>query len=206
MEGEGIVGDLSLKSFRLIANAIRKLIKGARPLEDGELHFLGSNFMGPGTKIEKYRNVSPLNAPDAVAKQHDIDYYDIGQKYKNEEIDDDERKMLIRKADNNMIRALKDMGKQKGIVESYRKAGLKGIQFKRKLENVSPSFANQLLPPELIGKRRKPQEGGATEQEMYIWYKNANNNYTKKKWGDALLKRYRFIYKNSNDSEKKHEY
>ena len=45
-DGDGIVGDISLKAFRVLANGVRKFIKGARPLEDGELHFLGANFMG----------------------------------------------------------------------------------------------------------------------------------------------------------------
>ena len=45
-DGDGIAGDLTLSAFRILANGVRKFIKGSRPLEDGELHFLGANFMG----------------------------------------------------------------------------------------------------------------------------------------------------------------
>jgi len=166
--GEGILKTLSLKAFKTLANLYRKSVKGSRPLEDGELHFLAGNFIGPGTKIEKYRNVKPLNRPDAVAKQHDIDYYEAVQKFKKGDITNKERKELIRLADNKMIRALKEMGKLEGIEERYRQAGLRGIQFKRKVENVSPSLAKQLLPADLVGKKRKQkgkgeQRGGMDE-------------------------------------------
>jgi hypothetical protein len=158
MEGEGL-GDIinkikevaSAKSFKTVANLVRKTIKGARPLKDGEYHFLGANFLGPGTRIDlaEVRNTKPLNAPDAVAKQHDLDYFEASKLE-----DEGERKDAIREADNKMIRALKEMGKLEGIDEVYRKVGLKGIQFKRKVENVSPSFAKQLLPADLLGQKK----------------------------------------------------
>jgi len=158
MEGEGL-GDIinkikevaSAKSFKTVANLVRKTIKGARPLKDGEYHFLGANFLGPGTRIDlaAVRNTKPLNAPDAVAKQHDLDYFEASKLE-----DEGERKDAIREADNKMIRALKEMGKLEGIDEVYRQAGLKGIQFKRKVENVSPSFAKQLLPADLLGQKK----------------------------------------------------
>ena len=153
--GDGIVGDLTLSAFRILANGVRKFIKGSRPLEDGELHFLGANFMGPGTKIQKYKNRKPLNKPDAVARQHDLDYY---QAINKKDISEKERKEMIRKADNKMIRALKDMGEQEGTAELYRQAGLKGIQFKRKVENVSPALVKMLLPEDIVGQKKEKKE------------------------------------------------
>ncbi len=141
----------SLKAFKTIANKIRKKIPGSRPLMDGEIHFLGANFLGPGTRIDlpKVRGTSPLNKPDSVAMQHDIDFLEISKM----DISDKEKKQLIREADNKLIKAMKDMGKLEGIDELYRQAGLKGIQFKRGLEDVSPTLTKQLLPPDLIGEK-----------------------------------------------------
>lgn len=63
-----------LVAYQKVANHLRKSIKGARPLEVGELHPWGYNYMGPGTNIKKYRNVRPINALDNVARTHDIEY------------------------------------------------------------------------------------------------------------------------------------
>ena len=136
--------------FKHRANELRKKIKGSRPLEEGELHYLGANYMGPGTK-RQYLNYPPLNKPDAVARQHDIDYYNIFDRYNNYEITDIQRKKLIRQSDNKMINSLEKMGQLEGIDESYRQAGLRGIQFKRHIENVTPSLANMFLPESLVG-------------------------------------------------------
>jgi hypothetical protein len=56
-----------------------------------------------------------------------------------------EKAEAIRRADNKMIASLQALGKLEGEEEEYRQAGLKGIQFKRGLENVSQSLAKKLL-------------------------------------------------------------
>ena len=132
-------------------NKRRSKFKGSRPLEDGEIHYKYANFMGPGTK-EKYMDFEPLNLPDAVAQQHDKDFYKIDYEYKSKKITNEQRKMKIRKADLRMIDSLKKMGKLSDKEEeSYRRAGLNGIQFKNILENYMPFIARKVLPDDIIG-------------------------------------------------------
>lgn len=137
-QGEG----LTLKAFQVIANENRKGVKGVRKLDEGELHYKNSNFMGPGTKWEKYKNYKPYNRPDAVAKIHDKEYHEV---FMSKTMSKKEKAEAIRRADNKMIASLKALGKLEGEEEEYRQAGLKGIQFKRGLENVSQSLAKKLL-------------------------------------------------------------
>ena len=68
-----------------------------------------------------------------------------------------------------MIKALKDMGKLKGDPEIYRQVGLKGIQFKKNIEDMSPKLARKLLPPDLIGRKILSddiEQSGVIEEEQ----------------------------------------
>lgn len=87
----------ALDVFMKVANEYRKNIPGARPLERGELHPGGNNFLGPGTKYKKYKNVKPISPVDAVAKEHDA-AYDAAASLPPEE----EKKAII-EADRKMI-------------------------------------------------------------------------------------------------------
>jgi len=147
-------GSLTLSAFKIIANKNRRGVKGVRPLEEGELHYKNSNFMGPGTVYQKYKNWKPYNRPDAVAKVHDAEYDRI---FNSKEMSKKEKAEAIRAADKKMIASLKALGKLEGEEEDYRQAGLKGIGFKKKLENVSQTLAKLLLG-EWAGK--KPEEEG----------------------------------------------
>lgn len=66
--------DLALSVYQKTANALRKHIRGARPLEKGEIHPGGYNYMGPGTDIDKYPNAPILNKLDGIARTHDFAY------------------------------------------------------------------------------------------------------------------------------------
>ena len=167
--GEGIIGEffkiVASKSFKGVANLVRKGIKRSRPLMDGEFHVWGANFMGPGTRIDlvKVQNTKPLNKPDAVARRHDLSYLEASK------IEDKkEREEMIRKADIVMIKELKDMGKLEGDPEFYRQMGLKGIQFKKNIEDMTPKLARKLLPPKLIGRKilsKDIEKSGVLEKE-----------------------------------------
>jgi hypothetical protein len=61
-------------SYQLLANAYRATLKGSRPLDKGELHPLGYNYLGPNTNIEKYHATKPIDALDALARAHDLAY------------------------------------------------------------------------------------------------------------------------------------
>tara|TARA_B110000208_G_scaffold371_1_gene446 strand:+ start:142 stop:6657 length:6516 start_codon:yes stop_codon:yes gene_type:complete len=138
-------------------NERRSKRRGSRPLEEGEIHYKDANFMGPGT-TRKYMHFDPINYPDAVAKRHDKIFYNIDDMYNSGRINDDTRKDLIRKADENFINALKNVGKLRNPEEeTYRQAGLMGIQSKNLLENLSPEFASMFLPEDIMGRQRPPQ-------------------------------------------------
>ena len=155
-------GSLTLSAFKIIANKNRRGVKGVRPLEEGELHYKNSNFMGPGTVYQKYKNWKPYNRPDAVAKVHDAEYDRI---FNSKEMSKKEKAEAIRAADKKMIASLKALGKLEGEEEDYRQAGLKGIGFKKKLENVSQTLAKLLLG-EWAGK--KPEEEGQEGEDIML--------------------------------------
>ena len=147
-------------------NAQRALVEGSRPLEEGETHYKNANFMGPGTiRKHVFGNIwKPLNAPDAGARQHDRDFWKIADLYDAKKITDNQRKRLIRAADERLIRTLKNMGEQSTAEdETYRQAGLRGIQSKNILENFSPYIAEKLLGEQLVGIDSKPEPGPAPE-------------------------------------------
>lgn len=89
-----------LTTFQKVANELRKNIKGARPLEVGELHPGGYNYMGPGTNIKKYPNTIPLNSLDAVARTHDL-AYENSKKYPKYEA-----AKMVHQADLDMINSI----------------------------------------------------------------------------------------------------
>lgn len=45
-----------------------------RQLEEGEIHPLLSQYIGPGTRIDLYPNAVPINEIDDAARTHDFDY------------------------------------------------------------------------------------------------------------------------------------
>lgn len=125
--GDGI----ATKMFQKIANSLRSLScdKGARKLQDGEIHPGCFNFCGPGTKIElpEVRNYPPYNEIDSICKTHDIEYFDAKNKPNKEQ--------LIRQADNKM---LNDLEKHKN--DNGYKIAKMAIQGKITAENMFPSL------------------------------------------------------------------
>ncbi len=83
-----------LKAFQTLANSLRT--KG-RKLELGELHPGEYNYMGPNTNIEKYSYIKPINSLDALARVHDLAYYN------SKNLPPRERALAVQKADEEML-------------------------------------------------------------------------------------------------------
>ncbi len=124
MERKRKGGSLASKLYKLAANEYRKRnCNGkARPLLDGELHLLCSNFSGPGTRIDLpyVRNYEPYNEIDKCSRTHDFNYEDI-KRLK----DPAERALEVQKADQKAIDCY-DKHKDEGIYQILAKAAIKG--------------------------------------------------------------------------------
>ena len=89
--GSGFVKDSFVGLVKRVNKAIDNNIEAVEnniPLGDGEIHakkivikngkikYQNYNYAGPGTKVEERlaQNIQPIDAIDAAAKQHDIDY------------------------------------------------------------------------------------------------------------------------------------
>lgn len=83
-----------LKAYQLLANSLRT--KG-RKLELGELHPGDYNYMGPGTNIEKYSYIRPINSLDALAREHDLVYQSA------KSLQARERALAVQSADEKML-------------------------------------------------------------------------------------------------------
>jgi hypothetical protein len=81
------------------------------PLYYGEQHAPCANFCGPGTKINERlkRGDEGVTKADEICKIHDIDYEDIIQKYRLEQITKAEAVKLVRAADDKMLRSVDAM-------------------------------------------------------------------------------------------------
>ena len=83
-------------------------------LKNPEVHYFHSNFMGPGTKLlyRLQRNDRPTSVADKFAKQHDIDYFNIGKMINDGKLNvqDDSKQIndMIIKADNDFINGIKN--------------------------------------------------------------------------------------------------
>lgn len=135
-KGRGLV----TKAVAKLKNKIPDSDANARPAFPGERHAVLklpngkrgiANFMGPGTKIQERlaRGDPPRTAVDAVAKQHDIDYYKAGKVQ-----DKTQREKLVRAADEKMLGSLEMVERAGKDHPSNLKQG-QLIAVKKKLED-----------------------------------------------------------------------
>jgi hypothetical protein len=87
----------SFQAYQKIANSLRTT---GRKLELGELHPGNYNYMGPGTNIEKYSYIRPINALDNIARTHDIAYSQA------KSLPPRERALAVSRADAEMLREM----------------------------------------------------------------------------------------------------
>lgn len=124
--------------FQKAMNKYRQLFHSpskSRPLELGEYHLLGANYMGPGTRIDIHGQFPPLNSPDRIARQHDIDYEDIFHIK-----DKKKRALAIRKADRKMLMDLNRITSS-STNEPYKTVAKLGIKSKILFEDLLPDIA-----------------------------------------------------------------
>lgn len=134
-QGKGVVGDV----VRGVRNVGRRVLCSSktRPLFLGENHFPCHNFTGPGTQIEKRieRGDQPVDAVDAIAKAHDLEYYTIE---KDKSLSKEQKAKLIQEADEKMLERLRSSP------ESLAKyAAQLGIGSKNALEKVASAILNK---------------------------------------------------------------
>lgn len=111
-------GDGLSDGYRYVENKIRGFY-GIAPRFAGENHWPGHNFTGPGTKIEKRLQLgqpydTPVDAVDACAKKHDIDYLNIRNKLSAGQIDRQDAINLTRQSDDVFINCV-EKSKPKGV-------------------------------------------------------------------------------------------
>lgn len=115
--GKGIYQD--------VANVYRRTFcpKISRPLEGNELHPLCANFLGPYTKIKKYKNYPSVSPNDECAKEHDIAYLNLWDK------PEEEKQKLIRKADDIFLKCIEKHKKSDIPLYLIGKAGIESKKF-----------------------------------------------------------------------------
>jgi hypothetical protein len=91
---------------RLVAST--GLIPNFRGVEPDELHVPFANWEGPGTKVEKRlaRGDLGTTASDTAARQHDIDYMNIGKQIKSKKMTEDQARDAIRESDYKLLNAV----------------------------------------------------------------------------------------------------
>lgn len=137
ISGSGLVGgSLATKTYQLLANQYRKrACPNARPLQDGEIHPLCANWMGPGTNIAEALKYPSANAADDCARIHDIEY-NRASKVK----DPERRAHNIRIADEKIVRCL-----QKTNDFPYTQLGMAGINAKMNIEDAIPTITKLVM-------------------------------------------------------------
>lgn len=147
-------GGFATKMYQFAANAYRKLrCPGARMLEDGEMHPLCANWMGPGTNIEKASKYPSANAADDCARIHDLMYQSASK-----ETNADRRASQIRKADERIIECLKNTNDT-----PYTQLGLAGIGTKMKAEDLIPTLTKALMGKEVASQYFGKKIGGCLQ-------------------------------------------
>lgn len=102
-----------------------------------ELHAPLANFIGPQTHVRErlMRNIKPTTVPDAGARVHDSEFYNIGRKLARGEITKAQAVAKVRASDNKLIATAKRA--PKGPLETAHKlAVVAGITGKKALEDV----------------------------------------------------------------------
>ena len=129
-------------AFVSASNALRSQTGDPRDLlKSGELHptaiengeIIPYRFLGPGTKIEERTNDPPVNALDALAKQHDIEYF------KARNLSASGRAAAIHAADERFIQALRQHPAAYEHLPFYGLA-LQGIESKNAAEKLLSLF------------------------------------------------------------------
>ena len=115
-----------------------------------EKHLPFANYIGPGTRI-KWRlaqGIKPTTITDAAAKQHDIDYTNIGVKVKKGLIGPAQARQMVRASDAKLIAAANRVGSTYGPIERmHAKATRTGIGLKNIAEDLGALSEMKFIDP-----------------------------------------------------------
>lgn len=132
-----------------------------------ELHAPLANYEGPGTRLSwrLAQGIRPTTNTDAAARIHDIEYSNIGTKYKKGLINQTQLKRMVRASDNKLIAAAKANSSSINPIERmHSKLASTGIGVKNIAEDlglineikfIDPEHAYDELIPEGSGKMKK---------------------------------------------------
>lgn len=127
--------------------------KGVLP---DEKHVPFGNYMGPQTKLDLRlrRGDKGTTASDEGARQHDIDYRDIGTKLKSKQITKDQASKLVRDADNKLQATIRaGLSKDKSLLNKvHASMGDTGMKVKKIAEDVGLLSGTSFLG---AGKKKK---------------------------------------------------
>lgn len=124
----GWLGDLFNTVKQKATNVYDIVAKTAHNWLRGNYLAPGYNYCGPQADLE---NGEPVNASDALCRQHDLDYDRFAKMRDRGEVNKDELKRLIRESDDRLVSGLqqttdRDLGSR---LAEY------GIRAKKKLED-----------------------------------------------------------------------
>jgi hypothetical protein len=119
---------------RAMPGAIKSLMT-YDPKKDKPAHYPGHNYTGPGTPLEDNLlfNIEPVNAIDAAARQHDVDYFYIAQRLHLGRITRQQAIKDTREAD---LKLLHSATAAEGIIDGSQRAVMTIMQAKMKLEDL----------------------------------------------------------------------
>lgn len=145
----------------------------------GEKHIPGYSFAGPGTRLELRRRdnkMQPINHLDSVSKQHDLDYENIGNKYKKGEITKDDALSEIWNSDQKFIDMLEsDDNKMSKIA-----ATMINMKMKAEKNKILPTKTFSGIGCEQEEVKRKPNENLKKFSEL-LQKENNKKKSSKKK-------------------------
>lgn len=137
-----------------------------------EKHAPLANFLGPGTRVQwrLKNNIQPTTKSDNAARTHDIEYANIGSRFKRKLINEQQAKQAIRNSDKKIVAACtRNLGSLNPVERMHATLGASGIVGKMAAENlgvmnemkfIDPNNAlDEDLPmPAGAGKKKKPKK------------------------------------------------
>jgi len=163
--------------YQKVANVWRSSYgrPGTTPLYEGELHFLDSNYTGPGTlyELRQARGDKPVSSIDNCSMAHDAAYDRIGKSVMTAE----EKARAVHQADLDALACYDEHKNDPGLLPYEYDAAYTGIKGKYDAEQLFSMFKNK--PSVLYGGINISNPGSLTK----LGYKLAHSN---KQRQDAL--------------------
>ena len=130
------------KKYKSISSSTSKKFQGGSqyfPPEKGEYHLPGANYAGPGTQVRKRvsMGIEGTTNSDKAAKVHDVQYTDLRDKVRNNEISKEDAEKEARASDNLLLYAVRKNLISLDPLEVFHSNAINaGISSKKMLEDV----------------------------------------------------------------------